>query len=140
MYLEEGKREGESKSVSKSGLELLWTLPTGVLFFFDSVVYMQAGLPGAEMLASASVVSTGLRCPPGVADGLECVHAYNGTSTIRGGSGGRGGRSFLPIIAVAGVVPIGIAVAFWWCRQRQNDSGLRVHIVHMGSKRGCACA
>ena len=99
---------------------------------------MQAGLPGAEVLASTSVVSIGLRCPSGAADGVECVHAYNGT--IRGGNGGRGERSFLPIIAVAGVVPIGIAVAFWWCRQRQNDSGLRVHIVHMGSKRGCACA
>jgi hypothetical protein len=49
------------------------------LSFFDSVVYMQAGLPGAEVLASTSVVSTGLRCPSGAADGVECVHAYNGT-------------------------------------------------------------
>jgi hypothetical protein len=88
----------------------------------------KAGFPGAQSLGPTESMCNNLKlpCREDLGYWYCCTSAMSrGAGTSATSRGAEGGMSPFPIIggAVGGVVLIGIAVAYWWCRRQRNTSG-----------------
>ena len=88
----------------------------------------KAGFPGAESLGPTESMCSNLKlpCREDLGYWYCCTSATSrGAGTSATSRGAEDGMSPFPIIggAVGGVVLIGIAIAYWWCRRQRNTSG-----------------